>query len=670
MTYKENQILDWINTMDEFLIVIDEKGIILRANQPWIDFCTIHDESKSFWKIGANYFEQLEKQGKEKELQSIQQVLTNQINEHKQVNPFHTKEGVTQWFQTKVQEIKYVSGHTYGAIVSHTPVNPYSTEPITAEIILESMTEGFALLDDRLQIIYLNEIAEKLLQCKRRNVVGRGLLEWFPEAIGTSFHQNYEQALREQVVLEFIDYYEPLDTWFEMKVCPMKKGGLALYFQDVSERKKTEVQLVESTYYDYVTGLPNRRLLIQTARSLIEQQKKFSAFHINIDNLNFINAVHQYNASEIIMKKFAEKLKEFSSESCHVGRMDGNEFIILREVTSKENLADVAEQMEEIFYHPFILEGSQKVHVSVSIGIACFPLDARTLEELISCTEIAMHEAKTVPGSFHSFFRPMMRASYNRKSAIEEGLNGDLKGNGFYYTLQPQIDGSSGKLIGAEVLSRWNHPEFGEISPLEFIQVAEESGQIFSLTSHLLAEVFTQISEWEKRFGWNLRTAINMTPSLLSNPVFFDEFFELMERYQIHPNLLEIEITEQAELTYSPKTLENLLLCKSKGISIAIDDFGTGFSMISYLTHFPINKIKIDKSFVQKIGQDRKSEAVLKSLIHLASSIECDLVAEGVETVEESLFLQENGCPIHQGYFYDKPLSTEAFERKYLKGLH
>src|SRR5690606_9838844 len=181
-------------------------------------------------------------------------------------------------------------------------------------------------------------------------------------------------------------------------------------------------------------------------------------------------------------------------------------------------------------------------------------------------------------------------------------------------------------------------PEFGEVSPLEFIQIAQETGAIFPLTVHLLEEVFAQLKTWEHRYGWKLSTAINMTSPLLSNPRFFDKFIELMDQYDIDPGLIEIEITEQAELTYSPQTLENLLLYKSKGMSIAIDDFGTGFSMISYLTTFPINKIKIDRSFVQKIGHDCKSQAVLKSLIYLAKSIECELLAEGVEKMEEVRF--------------------------------
>ncbi|WP_203335068.1 putative bifunctional diguanylate cyclase/phosphodiesterase [Planococcus beigongshangi] len=557
-------------------------------------------------------------------------------------------------------------GTPKGVLVFHKPVTLHSTQPITAEIVLESMTEGFCLLDDALQLIYINEKAEELFRTERRSVVGRGLFELFPEAMDSLFHHHYERALREQVTTEFVDYYEPLDTWFQVKASPMKKGGLAIFFQDVSERQKTEAQLTEAAYYDYLTGLSNRRSILQTTRSMIERKEKFSVFHISIDNLNFINALHNQHAGETIMKKIAQELKSFSSDSCHVGRMDGNEFIVLLKPRTGENLAEFAEQIEGIFYTSISLENEKKVTISASIGIACYPFDAESTDELLSFAEMAMSEAKNVHGSSYAFFRPVMKIQRARKSIIEEGLAGELKTTGFYYTMQPQIDGRSNELVGVEVLSRWNHPELGEISPPEFIQVAEETGTIVSLTLHLLTEVFTKIKEWENHFEWNVRTAINMTASLLSNSDFFDQFFYMMDRYKINPDLIEIEITEQAELTYSPKTLENLLLCKAKGISIAIDDFGTGFSMISYLTHFPITKIKIDRSFVQKIGQDTKSEAVLKSLIHLARSIECELVAEGVERNEEAAFLRANDCDVYQGYLYDKPLKVIEFEQKYL----
>lgn len=661
---------EWMNTNDEFLIAIDGNGIILQVNQAWLNFCADHEVTEALWKTGANYLEQLEINGKEKKLHSFKSLLAKEISEYKKIFPFPLGNGDIQWFQVNVRGTKNSSGHSHGAIVKHKPITLHTTYPMTAETILESMKDGFYLLDDHLHIIYINEIAEKLLQCERENIIGRALLERFSEAVGTPFDYQYKHALKEKVVVEFVEYYKPLDTWFQVKVYPLKKGGLAVYFQDVSDRKKTEAQLAETAYYDYLTGLPNRRSLNQTTRLLLDRGEQFSIFHLNLDNLNFINTVHDYNAGDDVIKKVATVLKEAIGEKCQVARMDGNEFIIQKKDSPRDDQEQFAEQIAKIFSKPITLESAQEIYVSISIGIACYPLDSLAINEVFSYAEMAMREAKKSRGTSYTFFQPMMRTLYNRKSTIEKGLAGNLKANGLHYAMQPQIDGNTGDIIGIEVLSRWTHPELGEISPLEFIQVAEETGDIIPLTSHLLKEVFDQLKDWENRYGWNLRTAFNMTPSLLNNSHFFDSVFELIDHYKVDPTLIEIEITEQAELTYSSKTLENLILCKSKGISIAIDDFGTGFSMISYLTSFPIDKIKIDKSFIQKIGQDRKSEAVLKSLIHLAKSIECELVAEGVEQIEEANFLRSNDCNVFQGYLYDKPLKVEDFEKKYLQDRH
>lgn len=664
------QIEDWINIIDEFLIAIDENGKIIKVNQAWINFCIEHNAQESLWKTGSDYLKIIESRGNDSELHSIKKVLANEINEHRQIYSFPLGNGEKQSLQVKVRTVKLENGRVTGAIIHHRPVSLHLSQPITAEIILESMTEGFYLLDDELHFIYMNEIAEEMLGCKRGIVAGRGLFTLFPDVVDSSFSHHYLRALEEQTIIEFVDYYKPLDKWFQVKACPLPKGGLSVYFQDVSEKKKTEVQLTEFANYDYLTRLPNRKLILQKIHSLIEQEKEFSVFHLTIDNLNFINSIYTHSAGDTIMKKVAESLKEFVSETCYIARSDGSDFLVVQEAVPGENLEEAVGQLEEVFLKPLFLENAQKINISSSIGVACYPWDARTMDELLSYVEIATSEAKILHGTSHSFFRPNMVTVRNRRIIIEEGLDNDLKANGFHYTLQPQINGHSGKIIGVEVLSRWSHPELGEIPPPEFIQIAEETEKIVPLTSHLLTEVFAQMKKWEKEFGWNIRTAINMTASLLSNSDFFKTFIELMDRYKIDPKLIEIEITEQAELTYSPKTLENLLLCKTKGISIAIDDFGTGFSMISYLTHFPITKIKIDRFFVQKIGQNPKSEAVLTSLIHLARSIECELVAEGVEHEAEANFLLANDCHIFQGYLYDRPLKVADFEAKYLKDRH
>lgn len=537
---------------------------------------------------------------------------------------------------------------------------------ITAETVLESMTDGFYLLDNKLKFDYINEIAEKAIGITRQNIIGHSIYEILPEIKGSQLEVQFTRIFQTKESVEFDEYFSSREAWFHIKMIPLKNGGLAVYFQNIDRQKKLEEKLTDYAYCDDLTGLPNRRKMTEIAIALKDKKKKFSLFYINLDNLKFINSLYNYSSGDKVVVSVAERLQLLADHRCHIGRLEGDEFIVIRESDAGERLNEFAEEILTIFKEPFILADFQSAYVSASIGIACIPFDTKRLRELVAYAETAMYEAKKEKGPSYSFYRPNMKANRERRVLIEKSLLGCLEGSGFYFAVQPQISGGGINLSGIEVLARWNHPVMGELSPLEFIDVAEQSGTIAHLTTHLLHGVFNMIKDWEDRFSWNVKTAINMTPSLLANPVFFEEFFNLMDHYSVPPSLVEIELTEHAEMAYSESTMRNLELCREKGISIAIDDFGTGFSMISYLTKFPINKIKIDRYFIRKIGEDAKSEAVLKSLIHLAHSIECELLAEGVERPEEISFLKENSCTVFQGYYYDRPLAIKDFEDKYL----
>lgn len=551
-------------------------------------------------------------------------------------------------------------------VESFSPMSDKVIRSITAETVLESMTDGFYLLDNNLKFDYINEVAEKTIGKNRFDVIGRSIQEVFPDLRGSNLEKQYLRVLHTKDSVEFEDYFGSYDAWFHIKMIPLKRGGIAIYFQNIDQRKKLEDKLTDFAYCDDLTGLPNRRKMTEIGISLKEKKKKFSFFYINLDNLKFINSLYNYSSGDKVVVSVGERLQTLADHRCHIGRLEGDEFIVVRESEPGERLEAFAEKLLEIFREPFMLADFQSAYVSASIGIACIPFDTERLRELVAFAETAMYEAKKEKGPSYSFYRPKMKANRERRVLIEKSLMSCLEGSGFYFAVQPQISGGGINLSGIEVLARWNHPVLGELSPLEFIEVAEQSGTIAHLTTHLLHGVFKMIKDWEERYGWNVKTAINMTPSLLANPLFFEEFFKLMEEYGVCPSLLEVELTEHAEMAYSETTMRNLELCKEKGISIAIDDFGTGFSMISYLTQFPINKIKIDRYFIRKIGEDAKSEAVLKSLIHLAQSIECELLAEGVERPEEVDFLKKNSCTVYQGYYYDKPLNIKDFEEKYL----
>lgn len=652
---------------EELVLILDETGSIIRNIEGWNEFGKEHGISEKYWKTNRNFFAFIKDFGKGDELGTLQKVINKDMKEYLDMIPVILKDNSLQWFSIKARPIKTLNESSNGTVISLKSVNLHSIQAITAENVLENMAEGFALLDENYKIHYLNAYGEEVLKCPREENVGMNWWDLFPEAVGTKFQKEFDKVIHQGATVHFEEYYTPLMTWFRLNAYPLASGGMALYFQNINERKINEEKLWEYAYTDFLTGLPNRRAMSKLANSLIQRKTKFTLFFVNLDNLKVVNAMHNFNSGDKVLVSVAAKLKELTDPNCKVGRLDGDEFIVIRQPKAKERLEDFAEKLKEIFMHPFLLENHQSVNITASIGIACFPFDTQNLGEVLSFAETAMFEAKKTKETSYRFFRRAMNSERERKIKIEKGLLEDLGENGYYFTLQPQIDGVTGHIIGVEILSRWNHPELGELSPLEFIQVAEQSSTIVSLTTHLLNEVFTQLKDWKMRFGWDLKTAINMTPSLLANPEFFKDFIALIDRYEIKPELIEIEITEQAELTYSDCTLENLQLCQSKGISIAIDDFGTGFSMIAYLTQFPINKIKLDKFFVQKIGEDKKSEAVLTSLIHLAKSIECELLAEGVERIEEVDFLKKHDCIHFQGYYFDKPLTVENFEEKYLR---
>jgi diguanylate cyclase (GGDEF)-like protein/PAS domain S-box-containing protein len=538
---------------------------------------------------------------------------------------------------------------------------------LNTEKVLENLSDAFFLIDERMTICYLNKAAEKLVQPERQQIIGENVSVIFPASINDKFQMNYQRMLSEQTAVRFEAYMEENSKWYKIELYPPDNGVTAFRLQDIAEWKEIEQKLKETGNFDPLTGLYNRKKIEEKISELLDNKVAFTLLYVSLDHLKFINTLYNHKTGDELLKNATLTIQQMLPEGDEAGRLEGSEFVVIQTSGNSGDCGKLAEILCERLSQPVLLPDGQRVNISTSIGVVSCPWDAAGIEELLAYGEAAMREAKKHTGSSHVIFNAHMRVDLARRVLIECDLSGDLKELGFHFQVQPQIHTKSGELSGVEVLSRWNHPELGWISPAEFIAIAEEMGTIVHLTTHLLHEVFSYIRRREARYGRRIRTAINLTPSLLADQNFFDHFFRLLDQYGIPPELVEIEITENTELTYSEKTLQNLLACRTKGISIAIDDFGTGFSMLAYLTHFPINKIKLDKLFIQKIGYGEKSEGVLESLIQFVLSIGCDLVAEGIETPEEAVFLKERGCLVHQGYFYDCPMTTQLFEEKYLQ---
>ncbi|KZE37046.1 hypothetical protein AV656_10700 [Bhargavaea cecembensis] len=533
--------------------------------------------------------------------------------------------------------------------------------------IMSGLASAFYVLDRQSDFIYINEKASGILGREGENLVGKNAWAEFPDAVPAGLKEMYDRIRKTGVPETKEIYYRPVGLWLQVDAQEIGDGRIAVLFHDISRYKEAEARLEVLAYRDDLTGLPNRRSAIEMIEKNIRNGEPFSVVLIDIDSFRQLNDLHGHEAGDHYIRQIADRLKGLLQDGDAITRMGGDEFILITGRTEPEQLKQWIREVFKQTAASVRLNDNVSFSASVSVGISRCPEDGETTAELLSMAGTAMHESKTNRGSSFMIFRDEMRTRIERRRIIEDDLfSGEFKKKGFSCVVQPQLDGECGSLIGIETLSRWNHPELGILTPDEFIPIAEESGKIRELTIHLLNLVLAEGKSWTEKYGSVPRIAVNVTSHLLDDRRFYATVMEMLRKWNIPPERFEIEITEWKEILSSDLVLSNLRKCRSKGISVAIDDFGTGFSGLSYLTNFPVDKIKIDRFFVSGIGMISKSEAILKSIVSLAEGLNCGLIAEGVETEEQLQFLLDIGCRAVQGHYFDAPLPPGLFEEKYM----
>lgn len=650
----------FFDVLEDHTILLDEAGNVICSNGT---LNSVEEKSSIGEEIGTNYFDSLKKLNKRDEVQAFQKVLEGDIKEFS----FHfsmPSQTAPRWYHLKAKRF-VINENTHGLVITKRDITEQYILKMNVDDVLESMSDAFYSLDEKWNFTHINTAASKLLEREPGYLVGKNKWLEFPDTIGSDFYHYYLKTVETQKSQTFEAYYAPYDRWFEMHVYPQREGGISVYFKDISDRKKSESDLKQFAYFDDLTSLPNRRWMIERIDEAIKKDTDSSVLYLDIDGFKNINDLYGHVKGDILLKKVARKLYKAVSPHGHIGRIGGDEFLIFVREKSRFELEVLAREIAAIFAKPIVIDAHLSFSISISIGISRYPADSQDVTELLSYADTSMYRAKKMRGNQYQFYHANMTRELSRRVNIEDSLSEDLQKNGVYFQYQPQIDYVTGELKGFEVLSRWNHPVLGAISPLEFIEIAEESGNILKLTYYLMAEVFSIVTSWRKKFGYDLTISINVTPYLISQRSFFDDFFELLERYDLPASMIELEITEDSQIEASETTLDNMKNCKERGVRIAIDDFGTGYSLFKSLTHFPINKIKIDRYFINRIGNDSQSEAIIRSFVDFAENLNCELVAEGVETKEEAEFLKSIGCTVFQGYYLEKPLDIDAFESKY-----
>ena len=436
---------------------------------------------------------------------------------------------------------------------------------------------------------------------------------------------------------------------------------------DITERKQAEARLRHLAHHDPLTNLPNRLLLQQRLhRELARGQRGDRAFalhFLDLDRFKGVNDVLGHQLGDRLLQWVAKRLRETVRDSDSVARLGGDEFAILQtDVARPEDAAALARQVIDALVEPFNCNG-QEVAVTASIGITLSPADATGVDELLRNADLAMYRAKSEGRNSYRFYAADMKAQALRSVALERDLRNGLARQEFVLHYQPQLNLRTGQIVGAEALLRWRKPGFGLVRPLDFLPLAEENGLIVPINAWVLQEACATAMRWQRQGHPPLRWAVNLSPVQFRNQNLLALVRATLNESGLDPAALDMELTEGILVENADAAAQVLRELRGIGVGFSIDDFGAGYSSFTYVKNFPVDRIKIDQSFVRNLKSDPTDTAIVRAIISLGHSLNLGVVAEGVETVEQLTQLAADGCDEIQGYYVSPPLEFEAFEQ-------
>ena len=525
--------------------------------------------------------------------------------------------------------------------------------------------------------IEANRNYERIFGWTRKEIIGKSSVELgvWPDAAARA---PWAQAIQQHG--ELVDYET---VWMHkngqrrhvsLSAALTNMGGepcIFTYATDITGRKLAEETINTLAFYDQLTSLPNRQLLLDRLRqamTLGERSGFFAAvLLVDLDHFKVLNETLGHAAGDMLLQQVAQRLSSCVREGDTIARAGGDEFVIILANlgTSKEESAAAAEKVAEK-----ILAQLNQVHQlggaahqsAASLGMTLFQGQGTSVEDLLKQAELAMYRAKETGRNAMRFFDPEMQTAVLKHVALEKSLRAALQTEEFVLYYQPLVVGD-GQLTGAEALVRWQHPERGIVSPAEFIGLAEETGLIVPLGLWVLEAACTQLTQWARRpERAHLTIAVNVSAHQFRQPDFVEQVAAVLLRTGANPRRLKVELTESLLINNIEQTIEKMFALKAKGVGFSLDDFGTGYSSLSYLKRLPLDQLKIDQSFVRDVLADPNDAAIAKTIVGLAQSLGLAVIAEGVETQAQKDFLASHGCHAYQGYFFSRPLPIAQFE--------
>lgn len=535
------------------------------------------------------------------------------------------------------------------------------------ERAIEASTHGVVIVkaEPPYKIIYANPAFEKITGYSEKEAIGKGVDFFKGKNLDAAEWKRINHSLKEQKEGEVIFRGLRKDGtcfWSEIHVAPVPNHeGHIKHFVgivvDITERKKLEEDLLHQATHDLLTDLPNRLLLCDRVKQCIIQAKRdktiIAILFLDLDFFKLTNENIGRSAGDNLLKIISQKLFKCVRETDTVGRIGDDEFIIIS-VGHKlpEGAIPLAQKILKEIAKPIMLKETQ-VNITASIGISVYPMDGANAERLMKNADIAMHQAKEMGRNNFQFYTKQMNTRITERLNLEAAMRRALKNNEFELHYQPLIRLKDKKIVGVEALIRWHDKENLNIEPSVFISFAEEIGLIVPMGEWIFEAACKQAKAWRDA-GKDFYIAINISGKQLKHPRFIGMIKETMKKYQIDSKFLELELTESVLMDDSEKTLEIMLELKKLGLKLVIDDFGIGYSSLSYLSRFPVYKLKIDRSFVNKIKSDKVSREIIQTIIAMAKNMDLKVLAEGIETEEQYQFLLQKNCNEGQGFLFYK----------------
>jgi diguanylate cyclase (GGDEF)-like protein/PAS domain S-box-containing protein len=586
----------------------------------------------------------------------------------------YRKDGSQFWSRMHVFPVR----DTDGAIVNFVAFLEDVSETIRAQhaaagararltTMLESISDGCFSVDRDWRFTYINARGAASLGRQPADLLGKCMWDEFPEGVGSLFDDTYRRALANQAFASCESFYEALGIWIEVRAYP-SKDGLSVFFADITERKQVEDRLMYLATHDSLTGLHNRFSCLRVLDESLARDSMVGVLFIDLDHFKEVNDAHGHHAGDLALQEIANRLAAFANADTTVARISGDEFVFVLANADVEAATALAAAVLQRMAEPIAVDDF-KAAVGASIGIALGKAGEISADELLNNADSAMYAAKANGRHTFSVFSPESAQLIKQRLELRQEVFSALERRQFVLYYQPQISAANGAVVGAEALLRWEHPRLGVIAPGAFLSMLENSPAMSAVGTWVCEEACRQARVWEL-LGYRLQMAVNVSPRQLTDENLPVLLKDLVAHYALPPECIKLEVTESMLTQDIGKAAAVLRALQKEGFRIALDDFGTGYSNLSYLRHFPITAIKIDRSFVQEIEQDRRCLDIVNGVIAFAKSLKLSVICEGIETEAQASAIRSTECDVLQGYLIGKPMPASEFEELLLAQRH